>query len=484
MSCMIAFVVLASCFIAFPSLILSDSIDSDTAIKRKDEKDEAMDVLSAVDAVRDFISGEHGKILDQISGEVSGMAEKRGYEVKDISVDDISAEDIVFMYCTAKNSWSGVQTEDFSNALECGRDRLFTYDTEIKDNGTYVYTVYYTGAEYYKSIFGISEETSSRAHEYAAGIEEHVPKTEKGTKEKEKPIPALQPVKRMYSELIRKYAKLYGISEFERLIDAVMMAESGGVGPDVMQSSECPYNTKYPKSPNSITDPSYSLQVGIRYLASCLSEAGCSRPDNLPAMSLAIQGYNYGNGYIEWAKKNYGGYSIENAKEFSEMMKERLGWSVYGNPNYVYDVLKYYSSASKSSDQKFGSPFPGKNWQSAITSEYGYRTDPITGEKSKFHAGVDIAYPAGTPISAVESGTVETVIYSDTGYGYHLILNHGNGVKTLYGHCSAICVKEGDRVSKGQVIAKVGSTGKSTGSHLHLNLYVNGNTVNPLKYIF
>ena len=144
-----------------------------------------------------------------------------------------------------------------------------------------------------------------------------------------------------YSDLIKKYAEQYGIPQFFDVICAVMMAESGGRVPDVMQASECPYNTKYPKKPNGITDPEYSIEVGVHYLADCLQGAGCSSPSQMDELSLALQGYNYGNGYIGWALENYGGYSEANALEFSKLMQQKLGWSSYGNPQYAAAVMKY-----------------------------------------------------------------------------------------------------------------------------------------------
>lgn len=145
-----------------------------------------------------------------------------------------------------------------------------------------------------------------------------------------------------YEPLIRQYARQYGIEEYVELIKAVMMQESGGQGTDPMQASECVYNTRYPNTPNGITDPEYSIDVGIQNLAACLREAGVESPVDMNNIKLALQGYNYGNGYISWAKENYGGYTYANAVEFSAMMAERNGWSSYGDTEYVSHVLRYY----------------------------------------------------------------------------------------------------------------------------------------------
>lgn len=99
------------------------------------------------------------------------------------------------------------------------------------------------------------------------------------------------------------------------------------------------------------------------------------------------------------------------------------------------------------------------------------------------HTGVDIACPWGTSVRAAESGIVERVQYGKTGYGYNIMINHGGGKVTLYGHLSKIMVEAGDRVTKGQLIANEGSTGRSTGPHLHFEVRINGSMVNPLSYI-
>ena len=147
-----------------------------------------------------------------------------------------------------------------------------------------------------------------------------------------------------YTATIQKYANQYGILEYVSVIQAIMMQESGGRGTDPMQSSECPYNTRYSNSPNAIQDADYSIQVGIQYYADCLREAGCTSPQDMDKLKLSLQGYNYGNGYITWAIQKYGGYSAENALQFSNEQAASHGWSAYGDPEYVPHVLRYYSS--------------------------------------------------------------------------------------------------------------------------------------------
>ena len=145
-----------------------------------------------------------------------------------------------------------------------------------------------------------------------------------------------------YRPLIRLYAAQHGIPEFEDLIAAVMMQESGGSGSDPMQCSESGYNTRFPHAPNSITDPEYSIDVGVHTLADVLSMAAVESPIDLEHISLALQGYNFGPGYISWALANYGGYSELNVIEFSNMMAAQYGWAGYGDKAYVSHVLRYY----------------------------------------------------------------------------------------------------------------------------------------------
>lgn len=156
---------------------------------------------------------------------------------------------------------------------------------------------------------------------------------------------AMQPVSSevlAYADTISKYAKEYGIEGYAGLIQAVMMQESGGKGQDPMQSSECEYNTKYPKEPNGITDPDYSIKAGIHYLSDTIKAADVKNPTDIQQLSLALQAYNYGKGYIEWAKTNFGGYTRANAKVYSDQKKAELKTNVYGDPQYVAHVMQYY----------------------------------------------------------------------------------------------------------------------------------------------
>lgn len=127
---------------------------------------------------------------------------------------------------------------------------------------------------------------------------------------------------------------------------------------------------------------------------------------------------------------------------------------------------------------QLGWPVPASR---TITSLFGYRIHPITGE-SKLHNGIDIAAPIGTSIVAAESGTVILSAYSSTA-GNWIIIDHGKGIVTVYMHNTSNLVSAGTRVNKGQHIANMGSTGTSTGSHLHFAVRLNGTYVNPMTYL-
>lgn len=145
-----------------------------------------------------------------------------------------------------------------------------------------------------------------------------------------------------YDTMIRRYARQYGIPEYVELIKAVMMQESGGRGLDPMQAAEGGFNTRYPHEPNGITDPEYSVECGVQELKAALEAAGVENPVDMEHIKLALQGYNFGSGYISWALRNYGGYSVANASEFSDKMAAKMGWSSYGDKQYVAHVLQYY----------------------------------------------------------------------------------------------------------------------------------------------
>ena len=129
----------------------------------------------------------------------------------------------------------------------------------------------------------------------------------------------------------------------------------------------------------------------------------------------------------------------------------------------------------------FCSPI-GENWRNVVTSEFGYRKDPFSG-KTKGHSGMDLAVPTGTSVRAALPGTVTVSAYNRGGYGYYVMIDHGSGLATLYGHNSQLLARVGQTVEAGDVIALSGSTGRSTGPHLHFEVRINGERTNPRSYL-
>ncbi len=123
-----------------------------------------------------------------------------------------------------------------------------------------------------------------------------------------------------------------------------------------------------------------------------------------------------------------------------------------------------------------------KPYNGAIGSGFGYRKDPITGLR-RFHEGVDISAPYGGTIVTAAAGTVIRTGWNG-GYGIMVEISHGRGISTIYSHCSKVLVKTGQYVKKGQAVAKVGNTGRSTAPHLHFEIKINGVQVNPLKFLY
>jgi len=118
----------------------------------------------------------------------------------------------------------------------------------------------------------------------------------------------------------------------------------------------------------------------------------------------------------------------------------------------------------------------------AFTSGYGVRADPFRGAAA-MHAGIDLSGPVGTPIYATADGVVTTAGYNSGGYGNLVKIDHGRGIETRYGHLSVMGVSSGQRVTRGQLIGRMGSTGRSTGSHLHYEVRIDGRAVNPIPFM-
>ncbi|MFQ9764019.1 MAG: M23 family metallopeptidase [Gemmiger formicilis] len=161
--------------------------------------------------------------------------------------------------------------------------------------------------------------------------------------------------------------------------------------------------------------------------------------------------------------------------QYEELWAELLGGFAQGGG----EVMSPDSTRTPTGTLQWPLPVAG-----TITSQFGHRVDPITGAVSS-HTGTDIACAEGTPILAAADGTVTVANGLDSwggSYGYYIQIDHGGGLETLYAHCSSICVTTDQQVQAGQVIGYVGHTGRATGSHLHLEVHVNGSRTDAMRY--
>ena len=153
--------------------------------------------------------------------------------------------------------------------------------------------------------------------------------------------------------------------------------------------------------------------------------------------------------------------------------------------NTVNEAEKQKQAQKKQEQEKSNKTFNGvyfsvKPVTGTITSRFGSKESI----RKSAHKGIDIGAPNGTPIYAAADGTVTYASYNSGGYGNLVIISHGNGIETYYGHCSKLYVKKGQKVSAGDNIAAVGSTGRSTGNHLHFEIRQNGSQINPQRYVY
>ena len=164
-------------------------------------------------------------------------------------------------------------------------------------------------------------------------------------------------------------------------------------------------------------------------------------------------------------------------KSVSKLYEERP--VIVYTSNYAAASASNYSSGRSYENVNLGISFVNPT-SGTITSRYGSNESV----RDHTHAGLDIGAPEGTPIKAAAGGTVTYSGNADDGYGNYVVIAHGNGVQTVYAHCSSLLVTKGQKVSQGEIIAKVGSTGNSTGNHLHFEIRKDGITYDPQNYVY
>lgn len=287
----------------------------------------------------------------------------------------------------------------------------------------------------------------------------------------------LSPEVLQHEETVIEELRKHGLEEYKDLVLVLIQLESGGTLPDVMQSSE-----SLGLAPNTINNPEDSIRAGVNHLAEGIQQMNSYNVD----IQTLIQSYNFGNGFIPYVARMGGTWSQSLSDSFASVQASGLGWSSYGDPNYVSKAMQFVSidgnsiSLNVSFDLEGGSlanPAPS----ATITSQFGYRIHPIYGTR-KLHGGTDFGAPFGTPIYASADGIVIEA-GNKGGFGLTVVIDHGSGIQTLYAHNQKLLVSAGQTVSAGQQISEMGSTGTSTGSHLHFEVHVDGTYSDPMNWL-
>ena len=245
--------------------------------------------------------------------------------------------------------------------------------------------------------------------------------------------------------VIAEIAGKYSMSEYIDLILAVIRVSNSST-PDVMLSSEFSHNT----SGALIADENYSIKCGVLQLRDLLEKHEVKNNTDYENIHKAVSEYTIKN----------------DTKAFADS---------------VVAYIKYIEKTKSKTGSTGTFDYPMKDYR-RISSHYGYRIHPIYGTR-KLHGGTDFPAPKGTDILASDGGNVSIAGYHHS-FGNYIIIKHSNGFSTLYAHNSKLLVKKGDSVSKGQVIAKCGSTGDSTGPHCHFEIRDKNNSrVDPMLYL-
>lgn len=287
-----------------------------------------------------------------------------------------------------------------------------------------------------------------------------------------------------YRGAIQSALEGHGKSQYTDLLLALMMQESGGRGNDPMQASEskCGYI-------GCITSPDESIAYGVKHFLTVLEKANND-------IKLTLQSYNFGGGFIDYVMKNGGSYTKELAISFSQMMYQKLAHTgiyqchrpsaiehsaCYGDIEYVDAVLKYLPSAVLGNSEVLASGLASPlSIPLRVTSPFGWR---MVYGNYEHHDGIDLGCTVADSIHAVKEGTV---VYAGemSSYGNLVQVQH-DGFITAYAHLSSVSVKVGEAVSAGQGVGMCGSTGRSTGPHLHFEIKTQmwSGFINPASYL-
>ena len=356
-------------------------------------------IRASREAIVEVLEESHADILSEINAAIAKLPEGDTASINDSYTYNISvnANLLISQFCASQDNYENINLRKLKSLIRKNKDGLFSYDVatetvtmevvveggaegenspEGNENAEpqtktvtftrHTYTVQYAGDAYFADhVFHLTDEQKKLAQDYAENLTTFFGNAASGVAM----AINLSDEVLSYRPAVERIAAKYGMSEYVELILAVMMQESGGRGLDVMQAAEGSFNTKYPHKPNGITDPEYSIECGIQELKYALEKAGCTGPTDLDRIKLALQGYNYGSGYIDWAMERDGGYTKENAIAYSDMMCARPSWPYdrYGDKEYVEHVLRYYQITNN------GGSYPANGMQIPhyLQTDYG-----------------------------------------------------------------------------------------------------------------
>lgn len=358
-------------------------------------------IQAANDAIVSVLQECHDEILSEVESEISRLPQGDTALIVDPYAASISvnANQLICQFCASKDQdYASINTGELIRVIWENKEGLFSYEVTTEtvtmevDTGTgaeanpeaggesgtqtvtftqHQYFIKYAGDSYFaEHVFHLTDVQTELAADYAENLSAFFGGTSSGIATANVSAEVLQ-----YRPLVERIAARYGMENYVELILAVMMQESGGRGTDPMQASESGYNTRFPRGPGTITDPEYSIECGIQALRDVLTKAGCTGPADLDRIKLALQGYNYGSAYIDWAMERDGGYTKENAIAYSDMMCSRPNWhyDIYGDKEYVEHVLRYYIISSP------GGSYPANGMQIPHYLQTDYSSIPYGG---------------------------------------------------------------------------------------------------------
>ena len=378
--------------VMLPGLVFGNLSENTGALTSNSRINE--NIRAANEAIVEVLQERHDEVLADVNAAASRVPESDAVSITDPYAYYISvnANQLIAQFCASKDNYRDINLTELKRVIRANKDGLFTYEVSTErvtmevtvdagaegdagegtDSHTQTVTftrhnfvINYAGDSYFADhVFHLNDKQKKVADAYAENLTLFFGSSASGVATANVSDEVLR-----YRATVERIATKYGMTPYVELILAVMMQESGGRGLDVMQAAEGGFNKKYPHVPNGITDPEYSIECGIQELKYALDKAGCTGPTDLDRIKLALQGYNYGSGYIDWAMERDGGYTKANAIAYSDMMCARPNWpySRYGDKEYVDHVLRYYIITST------GGTYPANGMQIPhyLQTDYG-----------------------------------------------------------------------------------------------------------------